>query len=288
MAEIERRRIVNRDGLALAVTIHGPGNPGRPVVCLAGLTRNGRDFARFAERLASDPQQPRRVVSIDTRGRGDSDRDPDPARYTVPVEAGDVEDVLDAIGIAEADMIGTSRGGLILHLLAVTRPARLARVVLNDIGPELGLDGLRKIRAYLSAAPRPVPPAAAIAALKAQHGADFPALAPDDWADMADAIFRQTPEGLVPDVDPAIPAAFAALDLSVPLPDLWQAYDAFAPRPLLVVRGACSTLLTAETAARMIDRHPAATLWTAPGEGHAPLLHRDATYRRLSAFLADP
>ena len=143
------------DGLTLHGRVYGHGNGGQPpVVCLAGLSRNSRDFHRFALMLA---EEGRKVVTFDYRGRGLSDRDPDPANYNPGREAQDVLQGLSHLGIAAADFIGTSRGGLILHFLPAMAPDLVRSVVLNDIGPVIENEGLRRIRDYLSvrASPRP-------------------------------------------------------------------------------------------------------------------------------------
>ncbi|TIT57439.1 MAG: alpha/beta hydrolase, partial [Mesorhizobium sp.] len=134
--------------------IYGEINSGRwPVVCLPGLTRNARDFHELALRLSS--QTERKVVAFDYRGRGQSAYDPDISHYTVGVEAGDVLAGLAALDIEDAGFIGTSRGGLIIHVLGAIAPAVLKAVVLNDIGPVIEAPGLAHIRSYLDGAPKP-------------------------------------------------------------------------------------------------------------------------------------
>lgn len=284
------RMIPTGDGLFLHVTVHGawPSPAGAslpPILCLPGLTRNGRDFDAFAEAMASDPAHARTVIAIDSRGRGGSNRDPDESRYTVPVEAGDVLAVMDALDIPLADFVGTSRGGLILHVLAAQAPERLRRVVLNDIGPVIETEGLRQIQAYLD----PDTPAqsreAVIAGLKRVHGPRFPALDERDWAEMADALYRTEGGLLVADYDPAIARQTRALDLSKPLPDLWPLFDSFGPLPLAVIRGEHSALLTPETVEAMAVRHPGMVVIHAPGQGHAPLLHKSPVMGPLRDFL---
>ncbi|RUV19099.1 alpha/beta hydrolase, partial [Mesorhizobium sp. M1A.F.Ca.IN.022.04.1.1] len=105
------------DGLKLHARIYGEANGGWPVVCLPGLTRNARDFHELALYLSGKAKTPRKVVAFDYRGRGRSDYDPDISHYNVGVEAGDVLAGLSALGIEEAGFIGTSRGGLIIHVL---------------------------------------------------------------------------------------------------------------------------------------------------------------------------
>src|SRR5690606_3167139 len=99
-----------------------------PVLALPGLTRTTEDFDAVAQALATDPRQPRRVVAIDYRGRGQSDFDPDPAHYTVPIEATDVLTLAAAAGVSRAILLGTSRGGLIAMGLAATQPDFVAGV----------------------------------------------------------------------------------------------------------------------------------------------------------------
>ena len=131
------------------------------------------------------------MIALDYRGRGLSEWDPHPANYNIGREAQDILLVLKELGIEKAVFIGTSRGGLILHVLPILMPSLIAACVLNDVGPVVELDGLRAIRDYLTARPEPKDMAQAARALRATHGDDFPALGDGDWFDMAEAIFRR-------------------------------------------------------------------------------------------------
>ena len=279
------RFIRTADGLSLHIRIYGEDLPGRPVVCLPGLTRNSRDFHQLAV-ILSQSAHPSRVITLDSRGRGLSDRDSDKSRYALSVEALDVVTVLDALAIDRAAFIGTSRGGLILHLLAASHPDRLAAVVLNDIGPVIERQGLEQIQAYLGREQKPpsdMDEAAAV--LRAIHGDAFPALRPEDWRDMADAIYREIDGRIVADFDPAIAAQMASADLSLPIPDLWTNFEAFGGAPLMAIRGETSTLLSPETLEEMASRHPGLATVTAGGQGHAPILHLDDLAAQVSDFL---
>jgi len=284
MAEGTDHFITVPGGLALHVRIHGDGNPGTPVVCLPGLTRNLLDFEDIARLLAAPPHH-RRVIAISSRGRGLSDRDPQPERYTIPVEAGDVISVLDQLGIERAAFIGTSRGGLILHVLAMTHLKRIERLVLNDIGPVLEVEGLRQIQGYLGTRAAPTSFAHAAEILHRTHGAEFPALDDEDWAEMARALYRETDGRLAADFDTAIAEQFRAADLSQPLPDLWAQFALFKNVPAMVVRGEHSRLLSRETVAEMAQRHPECITVEAKGQGHAPVLHKGGLAERIAAFL---
>lgn len=273
------------DGLMLYGRDYGDRSSSRlPVVCLAGLTRNSRDFHRIALTLAD---QGRRVVTLDYRGRGLSDRDPDGANYTIGREARDVIVALRALDIDRAIFIGTSRGGLILHVLPALMAGLIAACVLNDVGPVIEPEGLRGIRDYLAKRTEPADFDEAARGLKAVHGADFPALADSDWADMAHAIYRQTDGRIVADFDPALIAPLAAMDFEQPLPDLWPQFEALRGIPMLIVRGENSRLLSEQVAGEMVRRHEGgAELIMAHGQGHAPLLHVGSVKHALMAFIA--
>lgn len=274
------------DGLKLYTRSYGPGNEGLPIVCLPGLSRNSRDFHQLALLLSTQPPAPFRVITIDSRGRGLSDRDEKKERYTIPTEAQDVIAILDRFGIERAIFIGTSRGGLILHILAATHPERLAGVVLNDIGPVIEIEGLKQIQDYLGRERRPRNFDDGAAILRETHGPSFPALSETDWRDMADAIYREIDGNLVADFDPAIAEQFRAADLSQPLPDLWAQFDLFHPLPLMTIRGENSQLLSKQTSEAMAERHPGMRLLTVPGQGHAPILHLRDTPSEIHEFLA--
>jgi pimeloyl-ACP methyl ester carboxylesterase len=272
------------DGLSLHVREYGTHNPGSPVVCLPGLTRNLLDFEDLAVMLADGPSS-RRVISISSRGRGQSDRDPDPARYTIPVEAGDVIDVLDQLGVEQAAFIGTSRGGLILHVLAMTHLKRIERVVLNDIGPVLELEGLRQIQAYLGGQAPLRSFAEAAALLRQVHGAEFSALGDRDWHGMAEALYREKNGVITADYAPEIATQFRAADLSQPLAALWPQFDLLAEKQVMVVRGENSGLLSRDTVNEMKAHKPDLIAVEAKGQGHAPLLHLGPIPNAICDFL---
>lgn len=277
------------DGTTLGYRIYEPGRPSAalPAICLPGLTRNARDFHEIAGMIANDATKPRRVVAIDYRGRGSSARADDKSTYTVGVEAQDLLTVLDACGIGRAAFIGTSRGGIILHVLAGLTPLKISAVIFNDIGPELAVEGLRQIQDYLRTPEIPVSWPQAVATLKQVHEPAFPALAEADWMGFAKAIYRESGAVLTADCDPAIGQAFAALDLSQPLPSLWAQFDQFPDCPIMVIRGEYSQLLTPETVVQMREHRPTLLHVTAHGQGHSPLLHLGDLPRQIRDFLRD-
>lgn len=276
------------DGLNLYVRDVRPEEDGGrlPVICLPGLSRNGRDFEPLARILSSAGPAARRVITIDSRGRGGSDWDPDPTRYTVAVEAQDVVQMLRRLEIDRAIIFGTSRGGLIVHLLPGLAPGLLAGAVLNDIGPVIGLEGLLAIAAVLKKPARYDTWEAATEALQSIHGKTFPALRAQDWAEMAQALYKECEDGILPDFDPALTAPLAALTPDTVLADLWPAFEGLADTPLLVLRGEHSDLLSADTVAAMQARHRALRAVTIAGQGHVPLPHHPHVLAPLRAFLS--
>ncbi|MGX5842673.1 alpha/beta fold hydrolase [Mesorhizobium sp. ArgA1] len=274
------------DGLRLHARVYGETNSTAwPAVCLPGLTRNARDFHELALYLSQGADNPRKVIAFDYRGRGQSAYDPDIGHYNVGIEVGDILAGLAALDIADAAFIGTSRGGLIIHVLGALRPAVLKAIVLNDIGPVIEAAGLAHIRTYLDPSPRPKSRTEAIEAQHSAHGSDFSALTAADWERMVSALYRETDQGLVPDFDPLLVETLAAADFSKPLPDLWPQFEALAAIPLLAIRGANSKLLSVETFEEMGKRHPGMEAITVEDQGHAPFLETGNLPGAIAAFL---
>ncbi|WP_339756814.1 alpha/beta hydrolase [uncultured Hoeflea sp.] len=278
------------DGLKLHAADYGRHNPATrdrlPVVCLPGLTRNTRDFDDLARLLSTDPKAPRRVVSFDYRGRGQSGWDKDPSRYTIIIEAEDVLSGMAALGLEHAIFIGTSRGGLIMHVLAATRPGVMAAGVLNDIGPVIEGAGLAQIKAYLSRMPQPKSWADAAQILSEAHSKSFPALTETDWADFARAIYVEKDGHLVADYDPKLLHGLKDIDLGTPLPTLWPQFAGLGRMPLMALHGEHSTLLSTDTLEKMKDCIPALQTVTVAGQGHAPILHLSGLPDILTRFFA--
>lgn len=288
MKDFAERFYKSTDGLTLYVRDYQPatGDTDRlPVICLPGLTRNSRDFHDLALLLSRDATSPHRVIALDYRGRGMSERDENKANYNLVVEGGDVIAACAALGINRAIFIGTSRGGLILHLLAATRLGLLAGVIFNDIGPVIEPVGLMAIRDYLNRRRKPQTWSDAVDILKENLAAAFPALGANDWWEMARAIYRETNGIPVADYDPAIAEQLKTIDFNGPLPDLWPQFEELRSTPLLVIRGENSNLLSHQTVDEMAKRHPTITEIIAKGQGHAPLLHLGAIPTAIQTFI---
>lgn len=274
------------DGLRLHARVYGESRSDAwPVVCLPGLTRNARDFHELALHLLKNAPVPRQVVAFDYRGRGQSDHDPNLNNYNVGMEAADILAGLAALDIKQAAFIGTSRGGLIIHVLGAMRPDILKAIVLNDIGPVIEAAGLANIGAYLRRAPRPLSFTQAVAAQKAVHGGDFPALNQLAWERMVAALYREDNGKFLPDFDPALVDTLAGIDFTQPLPTLWPHFDALALIPMLAIRGENSRLLSAATLEEMQRRHPSMETVIVAGQGHAPFLETGNLPQTIAEFV---
>jgi pimeloyl-ACP methyl ester carboxylesterase len=270
-----------RDGLKLHVRDYGSlAALSLPVVCLPGLARTAADFHELALALSGDPAQPRRVLALDYRGRGRSEYDRDWRNYEIRVELDDLMQVLAATGIEEAAFVGTSRGGLLTMALAVARPGLIKGVVFNDVGPVIDARGLLRIRGYVGKLPTPRSFAEGAEILKRLADQQFPLFGDAEWEIMARRTWKQRSDTLVPDYDPRLLKTLEELDLEAPLPVLWPYFAALNHVPVLAIRGENSDLLAEQTLLEMGQRHPHCEIFTAPGQGHAPLLgSRDMTRR---------
>ncbi len=268
------------DGLTLYARDYAGPSPGAPVVlCLPGLTRNSRDFAALAGVLA----QTCRVICPDMRGRGRSMRDPDPAGYRPERYVRDMITLLDFLDIGKVVVIGTSLGGMMAMILLSIIPHRIDAVVLNDVGPEVDARGLARIAGYVGKS-EPVDTWEA-AAQQAAHinAVAFPDYGPDDWLAMARAIFVEQGNKLVFDYDPAIAQSIAD---GVITTNFWPLFENMPSKPMLVIRGALSDILSAETQAEMARRLPDVRNVTIAGRGHAPTLGEPDAEQAIGIFLA--
>ncbi len=283
MADLVDHRLEVAHGLKLHVRDR-PGD-GVPVVCLPGLARTLEDFEALAAHLTSPEGGSRRVLSISSRGRGLSDRDPDPSRYQVKQEAEDALAVLDALGVDRAAFVGTSRGGLLTMTIAALRPAIIGAAVLNDIGPEIELEGLVRIQRMLTSFALPETFEQGARWIRVANADRFTALGPDDWMRWARRAWRETDGRLEPACDPALSETLKGVDLTKPIPAIWPLFDALKAVPLMIVRGELSDLFGEAQLGRMVERRPDAVVQRAPGQGHAPLLDDAPTMGAIASFL---
>ncbi len=272
------------DGLRLHLCQYGDRDaPGLPVVCLPGLSRTVADFDVLAPVLAQAGPT-RRVIALDSRGRGQSDYDSNPANYNVGVELADLITVLTALAVGPAIFIGSSRGGILTMLLAATNPAAIAGAVLHDIGPVIEPAGLVRIKGYVGKLKQPRSFADGAEILQRLSGEQFPKLTMQDWLTAARRAWRQNGETMTPTYDVRIADTLTDIDVSKPLPSLWKEFDALAGKPLLVIRGGNSDILSSETVAAMAVRRPDLQVINVPDQGHVPNL-AGALNARIAQFV---
>lgn len=277
----------SRDGLKLHARRYpaagGTRSRARPALCLPGLTRNGRDFHDLALALSKRSSTPRTVYTLDYRGRGLSDSDPDWRNYAPTIEMLDVLDFMTLTGLHDAAVIGTSRGGLITMLMAAAQPTAIGAVVLNDIGPVIEHEGLARISGYVGRVPLPISWPDAARMVRELNRRHFPEVSDAVWEGVARQLYNEKNGKPAPGYDPNLGNALSVLD--GPMPMLWPQFEALKRVPLMVVRGEHSDILTAETVDEMRRRHPAMATITVASQGHAPLLKDATTTEAIRHFL---
>ena len=255
------------------------GDPEAPViVCVHGLTQNARTFDALATALAPT----RRVVCLDVAGRGRSDRLADPMAYDYPQYLADMAVLFARLDVDTLDFVGTSMGGIIGMLMAALPGHPIARLVVNDVGPFIPKEALARIRDYVGRDFR----FADIGELEAHMRkayAPFGPLTDAQWRKLAeDAALRGEDGSISQAYDPAIAVPVKAAPLQDV--DLWPFWDRVSC-PVLLLHGAGSDLLLAETAAEMQTRGPRTKLVEFVGVGHAPALLADDQIGAVKDFL---
>jgi pimeloyl-ACP methyl ester carboxylesterase len=272
----------SHDGLQLYARLYGETLPAAPaVLCLHGLTRNSRDFEDLAPHLA----QHYRVIVPDLRGRGLSDRDPQPQNYQPAVYVRDVLALLGTVDVKRVAIIGTSLGGMLAMMLAYSQPALVAGMVLNDVGPEIDPVGIERIKQYAGRLPPARSWSGAVAQTRAVYGDAWPGIAEDRWLALARRGYRENPAGVVDiDADPGIGVALRAAPQATL--DLWPLWKALCKVPTLAIRGALSDILSAATFARMKSENPDLLQLEVAGRGHVPLLDEPECLAAIDGFLS--
>jgi pimeloyl-ACP methyl ester carboxylesterase len=256
-----------------------PHNP-RAVVCVHGLTRNSRDFDALGAALAPHF----RVLCPDIVGRGESDWLEHVADYGYPLYLSDMAALIARAGVERVDWVGTSMGGLIGMMLAAQPRSPLHKLVINDVGPLVPKAALERLAGYVGKAP-PMGDLAALERYFREVFAGFGRLSDEQWRHMAATSARHNDDGTIaPAYDPAIATALAGELNDVVL---WPVWDAIRC-PTLVLRGAESDLLLAETAREMTQRGPKAKLKVFDGCGHAPALMSKDQIEVVRDFLLAP
>ena len=270
------------DGLKLHFRDYLGRSDRPPLLCLPGLTRNARDFADLAQRLAGEW----RVLCPDLRGRGDSAYAKDSASYNPAQYADDLELLLADQAIDRFVAIGTSLGGILTMLLAARRPDRIAGALLNDVGPDLNPVGLGRIRDYVGQARSYPTWMHAARALIEAHVEVFPDYSVTDWLAMAKRAMVVGSNGrIVFDYDMRIAEPMAGASSAAAI-DLWPALLALKGRPVTLLRGALSDVLAQDVFRKMAKSLPDAEALEVPRVGHAPMLSENEAVAAIERLLA--
>jgi pimeloyl-ACP methyl ester carboxylesterase len=287
--EIWRARSVRmQDGLTLHARDYGPEAAARlPVLCLPGLARTSADFHAVAQALATHRHRPRRVVALDSRGRGRSEFDKDWRNYDLRIELGDVQAAMTALGLPEAIFLGTSRGGILTMAMGMARGGAVKAAILNDIGGRIEGAGLARIKGYVGKMPLPRDYAEAIEILRRASAGQFSGIEDWEWRRFGETTWIEENGRLRLNYDPNLSKTLDLVDLDKPIPELWPYFDCLKHAPVLSIRGGNSDLFSAETQAEMIRRHPACEPFIVEGQGHAPLLLDKPTIAKVTAFCAE-
>ena len=257
------------------------GNPSRPpLICIHGLSGNAHNFDGLAPHLTDSYH----VMAIDVRGRGDSAWGPS-AEYAPTTYVSDLSVMIDTLDLDRITLIGTSMGGIISMIFAGGYPNRVERLVLNDIGPEVNPDGLKRITDYFTEAPTEFKD---IDEVTAYHRANYPYLAAMPESELLEYVhWTVKPNGhghLIWKMDPGVRNIPRTGTAARPM-DMWVPYTRITA-DTLVIRGAESDILAAETAERMCQVRPETKRVEIPGVGHAPTLSEPASIAAIKEFLA--
>jgi len=266
----------------LAYTQWGTDAAKRTVVCVHGLTRNGRDFDFLAADLAQSPGSDYRVACPDLPGRGHSHWLGDPADYSLAVYMSDMAAMIARLGVEQVDWVGTSLGGLIGMSLAAQPNSPIRSLVINDIGPFVPVEALKRIGEYVGHSEEFATYDSLKTYLMNVHST-FGPLSDEHWDHLCHHSGHKNEDGTWRlHYDPAIAIAFrqsAALNV-----DLWPLWEQVTC-PVLILRGEESDVLTQDTAHQMLERGPAAELIEFPATGHAPSLMEDGQIEAVRTWL---
>ncbi len=271
----------SHDGLNLYYRDFGGANPGTPVICLPGLTRNSRDFEDLAVRLGDR----RRVLTMDFRGRGYSDYDPEWKNYHPGTYVQDVWTFMDTLGIERTVVIGTSLGGLCAMAMAAMNVERLAGVVINDIGPEINPAGIERVKQHAGCVPPVKSWDEAVEQTRMIYGDSFPGLSEDDWRRMAWRAYREI-ESDVPRLDMDNMIGEAIRTVKPQSDDPWPFFEALADVPTTLLWGVMSDMLTRDIVDKMQARKPDLQVVEVPNRGHVPLLDEPESVAGIDELLA--
>lgn len=252
------------------------------IICIPGLTRNSADFHELCVHfMHSFP-----IVSVDLRGRGLSEYDPNPSNYLPTTYAEDIQLLIDHLQLSSVVFVGTSLGGFVSLLVAANNPTYLQGLVINDFGPQIETSGLDRIKSYVGKLPKVNNWDEALQQTKAINGNEFPNLTNEQWQTFTHNIFRENSQGcpeLNYDSNIAVPFEETASD-NVSM-DLWPIFDLIKHIPILLIHGELSDIISANAVEAMMQRRPDMLQVEIPNCGHAPLLNEKKSFTAIKQFM---
>lgn len=280
----------SNDGLRLHYRDYAMGENQRddrpPIICLPGLTRNGRDFATIADNFSDEW----RVIAVDFRGRGDSAYAKDPMTYVPLTYVQDLDALCAELKIEKFIALGTSLGGIVTMLSAATLssakpPRQMVGAIINDIGPEIDPSGLERIKNYVGQGRSYATWAHAARGLSEGGEIIFPDYSLKDWIKFAKKCCKLSSSGrIILDYDGRIAEPFKVQGGEAGV-DLWPAFNGLSDVPTLILRGELSDILNAQAAEKMVKQLNKATLCTVKNIGHAPALDEEDSIAAINDFL---
>ena len=190
------------------------------------------------------------------------------------------------VGLHDAAIIGTSRGGILAMVMATIRPTAIGATILNDIGPEIQREGLARIMGYVGRIPTPSDWREATQLVYDMNRHHFTNVSEDDWQTVARQWFNDDNDAPSASYDSNLGKSFSNLDLDQEVPSMWPQFQALSRTPLLTLRGENSDLLSQDTLQQMTTINPDMQSLTIKGQGHAPLLLDQPSIDTVAHFLA--
>lgn len=281
MADYLDGYFTNGDGLKQHFRDYNTAPKGAPVIlCMPGLTRNAKDFGYIADHLKDRCH----LICVEQRGRGLSDWDPDPTRYSPATYVADMMMLLKHLELDEVITIGTSLGGLMTIMMNALHPGVIKAAVINDIGPEIDPKGIERIKSYVGIGTPPATWDEAVASVKAANPGVYPNFTEQEWVDFTHMLYADEDGKPIAQYDPAIRKNFDENDDQA-APDLWPLFTLMHTLPMVVLRGGVSDILSAETLRRMEREHPDLVAVTVPDVGHVPLMREEIVQDAIDCLI---
>lgn len=278
-------RFTSYDGISLYGR-HYPGEPHRrPLLCLANITENSRSFAPLAQAIATHEQGQHPVYTLDFRGRGLSENDPNWKNYTPMIEMIDVINFMALNRLHQPVILASGWSGVIVMMMAVMHSTMLGPVIFNDTGPKLETNGLIRAQAFIGRLPVPSSWRKAAQQIKELNKNSFTDLTQDDWLALAHQQYNEVEGRPFTAYDPNLEKSLMMVDVTRGTPVMWEQFDALNHVPILAIRGENSDVLSKKTLEDMFYRHPNLQMFTVANEGHAPRLDDDLSIERIRLFL---